>query len=163
MFAVNDIVLYGSNGTCKIEEITFKNIGTMNMEYYVLKPLCSETSTLFVPTANEQLVGKMRYLTPANEIKQILNMDLDADDMWVDNKNDRATVFKDIIAKAEFSQLIKLMRTILLHEQKQHKKGKRLHISDERFLREVEKMVCDEVSIVLKVERSTVSEIIMKK
>ena len=163
MFAVDEIVLYGNNGVCKITEITNKNIGSYDIEYYVLKPICSETSTLFVPTANKQLVSKMRYLTPINEINALIDTDIESNNIWIDNKNDRVTTFKEIIAKAKLSELISLMRTILLHEQKQIAKGKRLHISDERLLREVEKMVCDEISVVLNIDRDSVLSLVMKK
>ena len=51
MFCVGQTVLYGSNGVCMVDDVTEKRIGKTKMQYYVLKPLCNNTSTLFVPTA----------------------------------------------------------------------------------------------------------------
>lgn len=46
MYSIGEVVLYGSNGVCEITEITTKKIGKDSIEYYVLKPVCSDSSTL---------------------------------------------------------------------------------------------------------------------
>ena len=73
MYSIGEIVLYGSNGVCEITEITTKKIGKDSIEYYVLKPVCSDSSTLFVPTQNEMLVSRMRAVLSSDEIKDILS------------------------------------------------------------------------------------------
>ena len=73
MYSIGEVVLYGSNGVCEITEITTKKIGKDSIEYYVLKPVCSDSSTLFVPTQNEMLVSRMRVVLSSDEIKDILS------------------------------------------------------------------------------------------
>lgn len=162
MFNANQVVLYGSNGVCKITEITNKKVGNDSIEYYVLKPMCSNTSTLFVPTQNEQLVGKMRDVMDADEIYDILKNLKEEDNVWIDNKNDRFLACKEIISHGDGVELVKLIRQLHNHETQQNSKGKKLHIADERFLKEAEKMVCDEFSLVLDIERDEVMPLILK-
>lgn len=69
MYSIGEIVLYGSNGVCEITEITTKKIGKDSIEYYVLKPVCSDSSTLFVPTQNEMLVSRMRVVLSSMKLK----------------------------------------------------------------------------------------------
>ena len=78
MFCVGQTVLYGSNGVCMVDDVTEKRIGKTKMQYYVLKPLCNNTSTLFVPTANQQLVSKMRRIltVPAGNGENYIVMQL---------------------------------------------------------------------------------------
>ena len=45
--------------------------------------------------------------------------------------------------------MLRLIRTLKLHEKQQLKRGKRLHMADERFLKEAEKMVLGEFAYVL--------------
>lgn len=161
MFNTNQVVLYGSNGVCKITDITQKKIGNISIEYYVLKPMCSNTSTLFVPTQNEQLVGKMRNIMSETEIRGILKQLPDIEAVWIDNKNDRFVACKEIISGGDCCKLVKLIRILHNHEEKQLSKGKKLHIADERFLKEAEKMVCDEFSLVLDVDRDKVLSMIL--
>jgi CarD family transcriptional regulator len=155
MYNVGDIILYGSNGVCSITEITTKNIGGADMEYYVLKPVCTKSSTLFVPTGNEQLIAKMRYVLSSDEINEVIS-NIEEKPDWIKDKNERFTFCKDVIASGNFEKLVNLIRSLRFHEKYQMKRGKHLHISDERFLKEAEKMVCDEMSLVLNIERSAV-------
>ncbi|MCD8025415.1 MAG: CarD family transcriptional regulator [Clostridiales bacterium] len=163
MFDTNQIVLYGSNGVCKIIEITTKKVGGNSIEYYVLKPVYSDTSTLFVPTQNEQLVGKMRNIMSADEIYEILKNMPEDDNEWIDNKNDRFTACKDVISSGDCKRLVKLIRTLKTHETAQNKKGKKLHIADERFLKEAEKTVCDEFSLVLNIDHAKAMSLILDR
>lgn len=160
MYSVGQTVLYGSNGVCNIEEITTKEISGMSIDYYVLKPLYSQNSTLFVPVNNEKLVSKIRNVLSSDEINSILNNISECDE-WIDNKIERIDLFKNIISSGDCSQLIKLIRLIHSHEQLQISRGKRLHISDEKCLREAEKMVCDEISLVLGIDRNSALDLVL--
>lgn len=155
MFCVGQTVLYGSNGVCTIDEVTEKRIGKSKMEYYVLRPVCTNTSTLFVPTSNEKLVSKIRCVLTKDEANRILGA-LPAFDEWNDNKLERSDNFRAIISDGDCVELIRLIRLIHAHEQEQITKGKRLHLSDERFLKEAEKMICEEFSLVLNIGRDEV-------
>lgn len=160
MFCVGQTVLYGSNGVCMVDDVTEKRIGKTKMQYYVLKPLCNNTSTLFVPTANQQLVSKMRRILTEDEAEAILR-DLPPCGDWNDNKQERSEQFRAIITEGSCVELIRLIRLVRTHEQEQLAGGKRLHITDERFLKEAEKMICEEFSLVLHISRDEVLERIL--
>lgn len=160
MFSIGQTVLYGSNGVCVVDGVTEKQIGKNKLEYYVLKPVCAGTSTLFVPTANEQLVKKMRRVLTEDEANKILDHLPDCGE-WNDNKVERSEAFRNVISGGDCVELIRLIRLIHSHEKEQVAKGKRLHMSDERFLKEAEKMIGEEFSIVLHTGRDTVLEKIL--
>ena len=161
MFCVGQTVLYGFNGVCMVDDVTEKRIGKTKMQYYVLKPLCNNTSTLFVPTANQQLVSKMRRILTEDEAEAILR-DLPPCGDWNDNKQERSEQFRAIITEGSCVELIRLIRLVRTHEQEQLAGGKRLHITDERFLKEAEKMICEEFSLVLHISRDEVLERILQ-
>lgn len=161
MFCVGQTVLYGSNGVCMVDDVTEKRIGKIKMQYYVLKPLCTNTSTLFVPTANQQLVSKMRCILTKEEAEAILQ-DLPPCGDWNNNKLERSEQFRTIIAEGSCVELIRLIRLIRTHEQEQLARGKRLHITDERFLKEAEKMICEEFALVLQISRDEVLKRILQ-
>lgn len=161
MFCVGQTVLYGSNGVCMVDDVTEKRIGKTKIQYYVLKPLCNNTSTLFVPTANQQLVSKMRRILTEDEAEAILR-DLPPCGDWNDNKQERSEQFRAIITEGSCVELIRLIRLVRTHGQEQLAGGKRLHITDERFLKEAEKMICEEFSLVLHISRDEVLERILQ-
>ena len=151
MLSVGKKVLYGTNGVCSVDDITVKRIGRVDIEYFVLKPVCSNTSTLFVPSKNTALLSKIRDVSSPEKLKKIIENPPEAGE-WIDNKIERSESFKEIIASADCERLVALIRLILSHEKEQHSKGKHLHISDEKILKEAEKMVTEEFSVVLGVE-----------
>lgn len=161
MYKVDEVVLYGSNGVCRIKEISKQKIAGTAMEYYVLKPLFSQVSTLFVPTGNEKLVSKMRYVLPEEKIRGIID-NLTEAPAWISDKNERFDFCKETIASCDFEAVVNLIRMLRFHEKEQNNKGKHLHISDERFLREAEKMACDEISVALNIERSEIIQMLLK-
>ena len=108
MYSIGEIVLYGSNGVCEITEITTKKIGKDSIEYYVLKPVCSDSSTLFVPTQNEMLVSRMRVVLSSDEIKDILSQKTD-NEIWIDNKAERCEKIKEIISGGDCMKLVELI------------------------------------------------------
>ena len=60
MFKVNDVIIYGTQGVCKIEDIEEKSISGTKKAYYVIKPVNDNGSTIFAPTDNEFVLKKMR-------------------------------------------------------------------------------------------------------
>lgn len=161
MYNVGEILMYGTNGVCEITEITTKLIAGTKMEYYVLKPKRSDSSTLFVPTANEKLVSKMRYVISAKEINYTLD-NISESNEWIENKNERIEYCRNIISEGDFKSLVELVRTLRIHEKEQAQKGRHLHMSDERYLKEAERMICDEISYVLQADKKDVLQMIYK-
>ena len=72
MFKINDLVQYGTDGVCRITDITTRELRDRQIDYYVLKPVFNKNATLFVPLNNEALVGRMRYTMTADEISGII-------------------------------------------------------------------------------------------
>lgn len=64
VYAVNDVVLYGGEGVCKIADIEKRNFHGKEVEYYVLKPLYGSSSTVYVPTQNTTLTTESAVFFP---------------------------------------------------------------------------------------------------
>ncbi len=156
MFKVDDIVTYGMNGVCKIVEIEEKNLMGANKTYLVLKPLHGEKSTCFVPADNENLLSKMRKLLSEEEINQLIDSMPDEEILWIDNERERKECYKKIITDGNQSDLIRMIKAIHCKKLAREKKGKKLHISDERFLKDAEKILYDEFQYVLNLSEEDV-------
>ena len=59
---MNELVAYGANGICRIESICEQEIDGTARKFYVLRPLDSESSTIYVPTDSEVLCKKNETL-----------------------------------------------------------------------------------------------------
>lgn len=156
MFQVNDMVLYGTNGVCKLVDIDVRDCGGRMVEYYILKPIYASNSTVFVPVNNEKLTSKMRYVLTKEEIDEKIRLIPESSPGWIDDERTRKERFKDIVSRADTFELIQLIKTLLEHQEAVMARGKKLHVADERMLQEAEKMICDEFSYVLGISKEEV-------
>lgn len=155
-YKINDTVLYGTDGVCRISEITKQKIGNETLEYYILKPIYNENSTIFVPTSNETLLAKMKSIISESEIYSALEISLKSDIEWIDDDAIRKIKYKEIIDSGCISDILCLMRALCHHRETQLKRNKKLHVSDERLLKDTEKILCDVFALVLNINRGNV-------
>ena len=97
VYHVEDAVLYGSDGICRISEIVTRDFGGAPVEYYVLKPIRQEASTIYVPVNNEALVHKMRHVLPEEEILALIEGMPDEQAHWIENDEERKTAYRESI------------------------------------------------------------------
>lgn len=156
-------VLYCVNGVCEITDITEKVFGKTVMRYYVLKPISNNEATLFVPVNNENLVRKMKRLMTQPQLDEVLN-DVSAKDVeWNSNAAVRKEEFRNTISFGNVREILILLKSIWIHRRMQNSKGRKLHISDEMYLREAEKIIKEEISTVIGVEQDEVIPYVKNK
>ncbi len=165
MFSVGDTIKYGNHGICKIMGTQDMTIDSKTRPYYVLKPLFKNSSTIYLPIGSEIIEKKMRPALTAEEIYALIRNMPDAETIWVENVNERKEIYKKILLGNDSSTLMRLIKTLYLHGQelKNAGKGKKLHASDERFLKDAENVLYDEFSYVLDIERDEVLPFINKQ
>ena len=150
LFHAGDHVVYGTYGVCRIEGMTEKELGGKMLHYYVLKPVFQPTATVFVPVANKQLTARLRKVLTRTELDRLLDSLSDQPPIWVENENERRTLFQTILSEGDRLGLLRLTKTLYNHQRQRLAIGKRLHQSDERFFREADRLLCDEFAFVLK-------------
>ncbi len=160
MYSVNDTILYGSQ-ICRIEENAKRDFGGSLKEYYVLKPVYNDTSTIYVPVNNEKLTGKMRRILSANEIYDLIRSMPDADSEWVENEAERKEKYKEILASGDREAIIRMIKALYHHQDVRQAQGRKLHVSDERFLKEAERTLYDEFALVLNISQDQVLPFIL--
>ncbi len=165
MYQVNDFVLYTLNTICRIAEITTRNFGGKEIEYYILRPVYDEKATIYIPTNNLKLKSKMRSILSKEEIYQLISAMPQADYIWIEDDHKRKEVFQHIIDEGDRYQLISLIKTLYLQRQKrlQNKRSSKMHVSDERFFKDAEKLLYDEFAFVLGISPQQVVDFISEK
>ncbi len=149
MFNINDVIVYGSNGVCKIEGIENKELMGTKKQYFVLKPIKSNASTYFVPTENDRLLAKMKSLLSKEEINELIDSMVTEKANWITNESERKEKYRSIISDGNRLELIKMIKSIFIQKKEREANGKRLHASDERFFRDAQKLLYSEFGYVL--------------
>ncbi|MBQ8392600.1 MAG: CarD family transcriptional regulator [Clostridia bacterium] len=151
MYTVGTTVIYGSEGACKISEITdncFENSPNKRL-YYVLIPVKGE-GKIFVPCDNEILVARMKKVLSPQEIKELISIDMPEIE-WIADNRQRNRTYKEMLQSYDRVKIIALAK--LLYGIKCNTMDKRrLYVSDEEILKRAIKLLHAEFSIVLKIE-----------
>lgn len=149
MFQVNDVIIYGSQGVCKIAAIEEKSIGGVKSAYFVLKPIKEQGSTIYAPTDNALVQKKMRRLLTVSEINHLIDAMPDEKTVWIDNANERKECYKNLLASGDHLALIQMIKAIYAHKKEREAAGKRLHVMDEHFFKDAEQILYNEFQYVL--------------
>lgn len=152
MFCVGDTVLYGSQGVCRIVGTDEKKLGGTKVEYFVLKPVYDENSTLFVPSTNTNLISKMRNVLSAQQIYDMIKTMPDENTIWIEDENERKQKYQQIVIEGNRQKLVQIIKTLHLHQISQEEKGKKLHQADENILKQAEKLLYNEFALVLNIQ-----------
>lgn len=163
MFKTGDTVLYGAQGVCKIEDVEKKNFGKESREYYVLRPVYDKTPVIYVPTQNAALTAKMKCVLTAEKIHEIIDSMPRQELLWIENENERKERYRGILERADRSELVRMIKTLYLVQKQQAACGKKLHMADERYFKEAEKLLYDEFALVLGISREQVLPFILEK
>ena len=163
MLKLNDTVVYGTTGVCTVESIEERKIGKVKRQYYVLKPNLQTTSTVFVPADNDELLSKARELLTKDEIRVMINGLKSEPDIWINNDMERKLKFTQIVSSGDRKEYLRMFKTLSNRQKYLSEKGKRLHLVDERILREVQRLIFDEFSYVLGLDIADVQKMIQEE
>ena len=140
-YKIGDYVLYGFSGSCQVVEIGSLPFGGPDKIYYSLKPVYDARSTIYVPVSREdEIARKVITKKEAEEILKIVTSD--APDEHIFEKDTCEQVLKSG-DNVEVSKVIKQLR-ILRKENRKNHKG--LNISEERILRDAERIFFSEIA-----------------
>ena len=162
MFKVNDTIMYGTQGVCKIIGITEKDFMGDKKEYYELKPMNNKGATLFAPV-NVKAGNKMRRILTKEEVQELIAKMPSEEMLWISSANLRKETYKKIVYNGDHIELIRMIKALHYQREKREAAGKHLYLSDERFLKEAERILCEEFQYVLELNKEQLIAFIIKK
>ena len=163
MFSVNEKIHYGGSGVCVIQEIATMRFGRTRERYYVLKPVYQNSSVIYVPVENEQLVAKMRPVLSREEVDSLIDGIAEIPTAWEEDPQARKASFDALLRSNECRSLIVIIKTLNAHKERRQADGKNLHVADETYLREAQRLLYDEFAGALEILPAQVPGYIQSK
>jgi len=160
MYKENDLIHYGTNGVCRVNAIVERPFHEKKVTYYELKPVFNKNSTLYVPVDNEELTSRMRKTITKKQINTLLSTLSDEECIWIENESERKEKYKQILLSGNSRDMVVMIKTLYLHQEEKKAIGKKMHMADERFFKDAERLVYDEFSVALKIPQSEVPDYI---
>lgn len=156
MYNIGEIIIYTTYGVCKIEDITSQTFNGETKSYYILKPINDQKSLLQLQSDNPIVLSKLRHLLSVDGIFELIHSMPLIETYWIDNDNERKKHFSNIIKSGSRAETIAVIKSINEHHANLKERGRKLHASDEQYLKDAEKLIYDEISYVLGIERKLV-------
>lgn len=159
MFEINDLIIYGREGVCRVEEICTPKMSGIdkNRLYYVLKPLYNR-GMIYTPVDTTVF---MRAIISSEQADKLI----DALPSIVTNVcNERLKVLEDQY-KAELNsheceELMRIIKTVGVKKSENASKGKKLGKTDESYMKMAEDTLYGEFAQALKIPKEDVKSYI---
>lgn len=163
MFQIGDQVVYGSHGVCRIVNQEERVIDRKRLTYLVLEPEGQDSSQFLVPSHNEAAMAKLRPMLSKEELEALLVCENVHADGWIADSNQRKNLYRELISSGDREKLMQMVCSIYRHKAAQTALGKKIHQADENFLKDAEKVMVSEFSIVLGLDPMTARTYIREK
>lgn len=149
MFQAGDWVLYGVHGVCKVMGFEKQLVNRKRTEYMVLEPRSQNESKFYLPTANPTAMAKLQEVLTPEALQTLLTSDAIREDCWIRDENQRKQHYRDLIGSGDREALLRMVSCLYRYKDAQAAAGKKFHLCDENFLRDAEKLLISEISLVL--------------
>ncbi len=161
MFKIGDTVVYGTEGVCKITDISKSDFSNMDTDklYYVLTPKSHMGAKIYVPCDNDILVSRMKSIMTKREIKKLIKDKSNIPD-WIEDNRQRNRVFRDIISTYDRKQIFGLAK-LLCMVKRDGFKDRKLYASDEEILKKLLFIIYSELSLVVEITYNDVPDLLL--
>ncbi len=161
MFRVDDYVVYGLTGVCKITDIEMDKIDDEESEFYVLNPVFSDNMTIKIPVNNG--TARMRKTITKEEALSLIDMIPEQETVWLKDNRERSEKFKAALKTGKSEEWVKMIKTIYEEKKEMATIGKKLSKSDEDIFKTAEKQLHEELAIALGISPDEVSDYIFQR
>lgn len=163
MLSVGQTVVYGTQGVCTVKERSVLKLGKAKGEYYILSPIDNPGSTVYVPTANEKLAGKLHAVLTGSEADALIDEALSEPIDWIPSDNERKVFCDDVVKGGNRKQLMQLVGMLYRRREELKDQKKHFHNVDAQYLKTAERMLHGELAYALGIGTDEVSDYIKSR
>ena len=153
-------VIYASNGLCCVEECKRMRFSEVEREYWILIPLSSKGSTIYVPTDKPELLCKIRNVLTEEELQSLILRLPREEPMWEEDPALRKDRFRSILEQGCPLEVMKLVRSLCQQQSQREAQGKKLWAFEEHALETARNSLCEEIAYVRKLSAEQAKEFV---
>ncbi len=165
MFQPGELVVYGTTGVCRVEEVTRPNRTGPDRErqYYLLKPL-HQDGVIYTPVESNGKVP-IRAVITREEAEALIDLipTMCAEAYHGPTLQALAQHYQTVVRSHDCRDLIELMMSIYAKRQLVESQNRRLGMVDERFMKQAERLLYGELSVALDIPFDDVQSYIAQR
>ena len=163
MYQVGELLVYGVHGVCRILEEEQRLVDRKKVTYLVLEPIGQKGAKFLVPTHNAAAMAKLRPMLKREALEALLESPSIRNEMWIQDENRRKQLYRELIGSSDRERLLAMIRLILRHKEEQLAAGRKCHLCDDNFLRDAEKLLIGEITVVMETNAESAKAFLREK
>ena len=163
MFAVNDYIVYGNHGVCKVENIGTVSLAMVDKDkvYYTLRPVYKNEAVVYAPVENPK--SSIRPVLTKEEADALIEEIPQLESVWIANEKEREAQYKAALKSCDCRELIRIIKTLYCRKMDRIRDGKKVTVVDERYFRQAEDQLYGELAFVMEMERSQMGDYLTER
>lgn len=161
MYQVNDLIIYGNEGICKIVDIKIPDILDIDTKklYYELKPVYGN-EIIYTPVDTKIYI---RPIISSEEAQNLLKtIPLVSLDIFEENQFETLEDhYKSIFHSHDCAKLIQMIKTLYVEKNIAVKSNKKFGHLQENYLNKAENLLFGELSVSLDMPKENIKDIVM--
>lgn len=154
MYKVDDLVVYGKNGVCRIDEIGTVEVSGSDRLYYTLVPVYRNEEIIYAPVENGKIV--MRHIISKEDAKALIKRIPQIDNSEDISERERESRYKEILALCDPNSLVIMIKNIYQRNCDRIREGKKATVADEKYFVLAKEQLFGELAYALEIEKSEV-------
>ncbi len=146
-YAVEDFVMYGAVGVCKVKDICSPDFMRDGGLYYVLQPVYNASETIYAKIGSDKI--SMRRSLTKTEAQRYIDEMKAAEVLWYANDKERDMEFKKILKSGDCKEWIKMVKGLYHTKKQKEMDGKKLSQADANIFQKAEKLLYGELALAL--------------
>ena len=162
MFNVNEYVVYGLTGVCRITDIRNDEFtGDNEIQYYILTPVDSDNMTIMVPVNTPNIA--MRAISTKDDVLSLIESMPEMESAWNNDERARNADFKAALKSGKNEEWARIVKTLYLEKERRAVIGKKLTKTDEEIFNTAENKLNQEFALALNISPGEVISFILER
>lgn len=149
MYQAGDWVVYGVHGVCRVIGTEKQLVNRKRTLYLVLEPMSQAESRFYLPADNPTAMAKLKAVLSRDELTALIDSEDVRKDAWIQEENRRKQYYRELISSGDRIALMQMITTLYRYKADQQAAGRKFHQSDDNFLRDAERLLASEISLVM--------------
>ena len=156
MYQIGELVQYGNSGVCKVEEIVQGAPGLeQNVPCYLLIPVSKKDGKIYSPVEIGET--RMRRILSKEEAHELLEKAWKSDGLSIVNEKQCEHIYREELHSGDCYRWLLLLKTLYARKTSRITAGKKITATDERYMKNVEDRLKEELGIVIGQEQTVLA------
>ena len=160
MYQVGDLVVYPSQGVCRVIDHREMEIAGVVKQYYVLNPFNDQKLEISLPVNGKKQL--LHDLATAQEAEAVFKQFENPASPWIDKAPQRNQAFAEIMRRGDRDEIGQLLNTLYRKRIELESIDKKFNATDARFVENVQSNLFFEMATSLDTTTDDIYERVMK-